>query len=77
MGIFRQSAEFGKVNLLISGFEKGRLVSWQRKQDPHLVAGVLKCWLCQLDSPLLTHEMQDAFIAAQGRSSDTRESRLT
>ena len=39
---------------------------WDNDTDPHLVAGVLKSWLCELEAPLLTWELHDAFIAAQG-----------
>ena len=39
---------------------------WNDSEDPHLVASVLKQWLCELEEPLLTNELQDSFISAQG-----------
>lgn len=44
----------------------GTTVQWNHTTDPHLVAGVLKSWLCAMDAPLLTEELHDSFIAAQG-----------
>jgi len=64
-GIFRLSGEFKKVEAIIKSFEKGKPVLWDSNTDPHEVAGVLKSWLCELESPLLTTELHDSFIAAQ------------
>ena len=41
---------------------------WEAGTDPHLVASVLKAWLCDLESPLLTTELHDSFIAAQSNN---------
>ena len=42
------------------------MTEWDKSENPHLVASVLKYWLCELEEPLLTYELQDAFITAQG-----------
>ena len=34
--------------------------------DPHLAAGIIKVWLCELQIPLLTYELHDTFMAAIG-----------
>ena len=44
----------------------GKPVNFDKSTDPHIAAGVLKCWLCELQAPLLTWELHDSFIAAQG-----------
>ena len=44
----------------------GKRVTYTPEDDPHLVAGVIKSWLCELDSPLLTHELHSIFMTARG-----------
>lgn len=46
--------------------EIGKKKQWDDGENPQFVAAVLKSWLCQLQYPLLTIELQDSFIAAQG-----------
>jgi hypothetical protein len=50
--------------LLVLG--TGREVTFQDSDDPHLAAGAIKLWLCELQIPLLTYELHDAFMAAIG-----------
>merc|ERR1712125_127259 len=76
-GIFRLSGEFKKVEAIIKSFEQGAPIHWNSQTDPHLVAGVLKSWLCQLDSPLLTYELNESFIVAQAaKTEDERLKRI-
>lgn len=49
-------------------YDTGKLVEFQADTDPHLVAGLLKCWLCNLSAPLLTFELNSAFIEATSMS---------
>merc|ERR1712137_1181008 len=64
-GIFRSSGEFRQVADILRDAGKGKRVSWSITSDPHLVACVIKVWLCELENPLLTWELHDCFIAAQ------------
>ena len=44
--------------------EKGKTVPLSPSTNPHFVAGLIKLWLCDLDDPLLTYELHEAFVAA-------------
>lgn len=64
-GIFRVSAAASKVLACLRKLEKGKATVFDaRKTDPHIAAGVVKLWLCEMDSPLLMEELHDVFILA-------------
>jgi len=38
--------------------------------NPHVISGVLKLWFCELEQPIMTFELYDAFIAAMGKQNN-------
>jgi hypothetical protein len=44
--------------------EKGKLKEFEKIVDVHIVAGVLKNFLIELEEPLLTFELSESFIKA-------------
>lgn len=66
-GIFRVSASASKVRACLRKLEKGKTTAFDaRTTDPHTAAGVVKLWLCEMESPLLMEELHDVFILAYG-----------
>eukprot|EP01104_Vermistella_antarctica_P008078 TRINITY_DN2022_c0_g1_i2.p1 TRINITY_DN2022_c0_g1~~TRINITY_DN2022_c0_g1_i2.p1 ORF type:complete len:2327 (-),score=597.02 TRINITY_DN2022_c0_g1_i2:124-7104(-) len=62
--IFQISGAYREVEKFLKQFEHhNKTIVFPN--DPHVIAGALKLWLCQLPVPLLTFELYDDFIAAQ------------
>lgn len=66
-GLFRISASLNDVKALKTAYQSASSVSPILPPDePHLIANVLKAYLRELAEPLLTFELYDVFIAANG-----------
>ena len=55
---------FFEVVVILLKYLAGKEINFDEDTDPHLVGGVLKSWLCEMERPLLTYELFDCFIAA-------------
>lgn len=52
------------VRAIKKKLEKGKLKEFEKIVDVHIVAGVLKNFLIELEEPLLTFELSESFIKA-------------
>lgn len=64
-GIFRISGNASRIQKLKLAFERGERNKFSSKEDPHVVACLLKLFFRQLPDPLLTFDLYDCWIAAQ------------
>ena len=64
-GIFRRSGNISRINELKKRINEGAFIEMSN-EDTHVVAGVLKTFLRDLQEPLLTYELYDEIIQFLG-----------
>lgn len=64
-GIFRRSGKISRINELKRKINEGSSVDMSI-EDTHVVAGLLKTFLRDLNEPLLTYELYDEIIQFLG-----------
>ncbi|GAB0098276.1 Rho GTPase-activating protein 68F [Sergentomyia squamirostris] len=60
-GIFRRSGNYGRINSLKAAINAGENVDF-KNEDTHVIAGLLKTFLRDLQEPLLTYALYDEII---------------
>lgn len=66
-GIFRRSGNYSKVVELKQKVNSGNDVDF-KDVDTHVIAGLLKTFLRDLEEPLLTYDLYDEITSFLGRS---------
>lgn len=64
-GIFRRSGNIARINELKRKINEGNTIDMS-SEDTHVVAGLLKTFLRDLNEPLLTYELYDEIIQFLG-----------
>ena len=54
------------MDALKKQWEAGKDVNWSDAPSTHVVAGLLMMWLLELPEPLITFDLYDSLIAAEG-----------
>lgn len=67
-GIFRRSGNIARINELKRKINEGSTIDMS-SEDTHVVAGLLKTFLRDLNEPLLTYELYDEIIQFLGEFS--------
>eukprot|EP00004_Rigifila_ramosa_P005879 TRINITY_DN16539_c0_g1_i1.p1 TRINITY_DN16539_c0_g1~~TRINITY_DN16539_c0_g1_i1.p1 ORF type:complete len:587 (-),score=130.60 TRINITY_DN16539_c0_g1_i1:76-1641(-) len=65
-GIFRLSGGMSEIQALKLRFDRGENVDLNSVRDPHVVTGLLKLYLREMPEPVITYELYDFFLAANG-----------
>lgn len=60
-GLFRRSGNFSVINDIKKRVNAGELVDF-KDVDTHVIAGLLKCFLRDLEEPLLTYDLYDEIV---------------
>jgi hypothetical protein len=65
-GIFRLTPSFKEIEKLLAQIQSEKLGTPQKPLSisvAHEVAGILKCFLCDLEAPVLMYELYELWIA--------------
>jgi len=76
-GLFRVCGSQAVIDRYKDAFDTGTNVEFEANEDVHSVSGVLKLWIRELPTPLLTPELYDEFIAAVRSDSDSVETQIS
>jgi hypothetical protein len=66
VGIFRLSGSAAQIEAYKNSFDSGEKVDLSKESDPHAVSGLLKLYFRMLPEPILTFQLYQQFIIAQG-----------
>uniref|UniRef100_A0A914UT45 Rho-GAP domain-containing protein n=1 Tax=Plectus sambesii TaxID=2011161 RepID=A0A914UT45_9BILA len=75
-GLFRISGNATKVRRLKAGFDAHEFDLLDYVNDPHSLAGVLKCYLRELPEPLMGHNMHNEWVRAGRLDGEERKAAM-
>lgn len=61
-GLFRVSGNANRITKIKAKFEKGEKSKFSAKEDPHVVACLLKLFFRELPDPLLTYDLYGNYL---------------